>query len=125
MRTNAAEVREIMDDEFVATDAKINAFILSASTFLDEVFSANPISVALAKELERWLSAHLITASINRQAKKEGAGGASIEYIGEFGKGLEQTAYGQMVISMDVTGMIATYNYQQGKQSASIGAIKE
>lgn len=106
MRTTVEKVREIIETEL--TDINLEGYITGASTLLDKVLAGKSIPEALLAEIERWLTGHFITASKERQAKKEGAGGAFIEYAGIFGEGLKCTSYGQMVLTLDYTGTMAT-----------------
>jgi hypothetical protein len=57
----------------------------------------------------------MITVTRERMAKKEGAGGASIEYVGNYGEGLSSTPYGQMVMILDTTGAMASLALKQVK----------
>ena len=62
----------------------------------------------------------MIASTRERMAKSEAAGGASITYLGEAGKALESTPYGQMVLTLDTTGAMASL----GLKKASIYAVK-
>lgn len=118
-RVTIAEVKEIMPT-LTLDDTNIAAFILGATTLVDQVLSSSGLGTDLLKEIERWLTAHMISLGPERMAKKEGAGGAEIEYVGVFGEGLKSTTYGQMVIAMDTSGSMAAL---AGK-TVSITAIK-
>jgi hypothetical protein len=104
-RVVVTDVRAIMEST-TATDAVINVFITSANALVNQVFGDSNVST-IATEIERWLTAHMIAISIERQAAKEGAGGATIEYAGNWDKFLDMTSFGQMVKSLDVTGQMA------------------
>lgn len=119
MRTTKEKVRQIIDTEI--TDANVEGYIEAASTVLDEVFAGVTISSTMLTEIERWLTAHFISSTKERQAKKEGAGGAFIEYAGEYEMGLQSTSYGQNAMTLDYTG---TLRGLAGK-TASITAIKQ
>jgi len=103
-RVTAAEVLAIMDD-VVLTDAQVAPYITGANAIVNEALGTGTSDIL--KEVERWMAAHMIAVTRERQAKKEGAGGASIEYAGEFGAGLRSTSYGQMVLALDTTGAMA------------------
>jgi hypothetical protein len=60
------------------------------------------------KEIERWLTAHMISISRERQTLKEEAGTVSVTYAGSFGEGLKATSYGQTVLALDTTGKMAS-----------------
>ena len=103
-RVTADEVRQIMDDTDL-TDINIESFISGATALMDSLFGSS--STSLLKEIERWLSAHLIACTRERQALKEEAGSAKVTYTGEYGQGLHMTSYGQMAMSLDITGKLA------------------
>jgi hypothetical protein len=108
-RTTATAVKQIIDTDL--SDAIVEAYIQAANITITEVLGSDTtITSDHKEELERWLSAHLISATRERQASKEGAGGASITYEGITGKGLEATMYGQQVLAMDSTGKLAIYS---------------
>jgi hypothetical protein len=117
-RVTATEVKAIMDEVTLA-DAVIDSYISGANTIVTDNLGSTTLSVAMLKEIERWLAAHLVAITRERTAKKEGAGGASIEYTGEWGSGFDSTSYGQTAIALDSTGTLAGLT---GK-SASIYAV--
>lgn len=120
-RVTIAEVEEIMEvlPSWI-TDVKITAFITSANLMVTDVYEYNTeVTTSMKKEIERWLTAHMISATLNRMAQQEQVGEASLRYIGYFGKGLEATPYGQMVLTLDTTGDIQ----KLGKRAATIYAI--
>lgn len=118
-RVTATEVKQIIDTSL--SDTVIEAYIAAANPVVTEVLGSDTtITDALRKEIERWLTAHLIASTQERQAKEEGAGGAYIKYQGITGKGLESTLYGQQVLALDSTGKM------RGKltgKAASITAV--
>lgn len=104
-RVTAAEVLIIMDNVVLA-DPIVEAYISGAETFVDENLASTSLSETALKEIERWLAAHLIAVTRERQSKKESAGKASIEYAGVWGEGLKMTSYGQTAIALDNTGTL-------------------
>ena len=120
-RTTATDVRNIMEVlSDTTTDAVITAYINSAHVMVDTVMGSVEVTDLLTN-LEMWLSAHLIAISRERQAIKEEAGTAKVTYSDIFKKGgLMSTTYGQMVISLNVTGEFAAL----ALRSASIYAVK-
>jgi len=91
------------------------------SIFVDENLLSTSLSAAMLTEIEKWLTAHLITISRERMAAKEEAGGARIEYIGAFGAGLSSTPYGQTAIALDNTGTLLALS--NGTKSIKIVAL--
>jgi hypothetical protein len=119
-RTSAEKVKQIIDTDL--SDDIIDAYILAANYTITEVLGSDTeLSSDHKTELERWLTAHLISATRERQAKEEGAGGAYIKYEGITGEGLKATMYGQQVLAMDTTGKLAVYT--GAKKAASIYAV--
>jgi hypothetical protein len=118
-RTTAAEVKDIIDTDL--TDPVIDSYIAGASALVTQVLGTETsLSDEIKEEIERWLTAHMIATTKERVAKREGAGGANIEYAGEFGKGLESTSYGQMVLTLDTSGKMSAL----ASRAASIFAVE-
>jgi len=116
-RVNASEVREIIDIDSSILD--ISSFILAANLLITKIFSGDTTtSAAELKELERWLSAHLISC-LDPQTTEEWNEEVRVKYSGTFGKGLESTRYGQTVLMLDTTGKMATL----GRKKASFGMV--
>lgn len=122
MRVTAAEVKEIMADVTLA-DGIVNSYILGANSMVNTVLAGKTLSDELLKEIERWLSAHLIAVTRERMASKEGAGGAFIEYAGNYGEGLKSTSYGQTVLVLDSTGSFAAVGRKQVQFTAIPGQL--
>ncbi len=119
IRVTADEVREIMDG-LTATNPIISTFITAASAVIDKVFANDSeIGDTLKKELERWLTAHMLAMSISRTAAKEKLGEADVTYTGTYGMNLLATLYGQTVLTLDITGKMSNV----GKRPASMYAI--
>jgi hypothetical protein len=118
VRVTANEVKEIIETEL--SNTIIEAYITGANQLVTEVLGTTSLGTDLLKEIERWLSAHMMAISRERQAMEEGAGGAYIKYSGSYGEALKSTSYGQMVLALDTTGTFASLS---GK-SARIFAIE-
>lgn len=119
-RTTPDLVRGILADTELI-DAQLETYISAANTFINETIAGKGLKACTLEEIERWVAAHLISVTKERFAKKEGAGGAYIEYAGNFGEGLKGTSYGQMAILMDTTGTLAAL----GGKHIKLIAIKE
>jgi len=118
MRTSAAEVKQIISTDLA--DSIIEAFIAGATELVTEVIgTSTAITTALKKEIERWLTAHMLASTREQQLVSGGAGGATATYQGKTGMRLESTMYGQQVLVLDTTGGFATL----GGKSAKITAI--
>ena len=116
VRVVAAEVNAILDTHSIS-DADIGAYIVTANTLVNSVLGTGTDDIY--SQIEKYLAAHLVSISRLRQAKKEEAGGAKIEYTGFWMTGLNSTSYGQMVLALDTTGAFAALM----KKPASITAI--
>lgn len=103
-RTTATDVKAIMGSTLA--DVVVNAYITSANIFVTNSLGTT-LGDDVLEQIEMWLSAHMIATTRERVAKKEGAGGAEIEYVGQFGEGLKSTSYGQMALALDTTGVLA------------------
>ena len=104
-RVTPAEVKLILPDSEL-TDAVITAFITSANNLVNAVLTEY-LSETMLTEVEKWLTAHMITSTVERMATREGAGGAEIFYTGKYGQNLTSTPFGQMVLSLDPSGRMA------------------
>jgi hypothetical protein len=112
-RVTAAEVKEVINTSL--TEVQVIPYITSANVYVTERLGSSTLSTDTLKEIERWFTAHMIAITRERVAKSEEAGGAKVEYVGEFGEGLKSTPYGQMCISLDTTGLLV----QEGKKKVA------
>ena len=103
-RTTVAKVRGIMVTEL--DDTVIEEFINSANQMVTKVLTNKGLSDDLLAVIEQWLTAHMIAATLERQAVKEEAGTAKVTYSDNHGTGLQGTTYGQMVLTLDTTGLL-------------------
>ena len=118
-RVTAAEVKEIIDG-CTTSDVIVGVMIDAASELITQVFEDDEdIGTTLLKEIERWLTAHMLVSTLERMGSEEKVGDAQIKYTGQWGKKLESTPYGQMVLTLDTTGKMA----KMGKSGASVTAI--
>jgi len=119
-RVTEDEVRAIMVEGDV-TDTQITPMILAAEEVITNVFASDTtISETLLKEIQRWFVAHMVAATVQRTVTEERIGDVSVKYTGYFSKKLEATPYGQMVLTLDISGKMA----KTGKAVASMYAIK-
>jgi hypothetical protein len=99
------EVKNIIDTTLDTAD--IEAYISTATAVLDNAYTGYTVSTALRKEVERWLTAHLIASTREQQLTEAKAGSASAKFQGKTGMNLYSTFYGQNAISIDTTGALA------------------
>lgn len=101
------DVRQIIETNL--SDAEVEAFINSADIIVSKIYENDTMMTpALKAEVEKWLTAHLIAVSRERQIDEISAGGAvSIKFQGNSGLGLESTLYGQNALLFDVSGKLS------------------
>ena len=112
------DVKAILDTGLANED--INTFIEIANRMVTTNLGGSGLGTSVLFDIERFLTAHLITYTRERQAKSQSLGAASITYTGVYGDGLDATSYGKTVKMLDTTGTLA----KLGKKSMSIKAIK-
>lgn len=122
MRTTVEDVRLILtEDNTDLTDEQIISFINSASLFVTTNLLGSGLTEEVLTDIEKWLTAHFISATLLRPTKKEKAGSAEAEYYNVLGQNLLSTAYGQVVLTLDSTGTLAALS--QLRKKASIKAV--
>lgn len=117
VRTTAAEVQAIIETSL--TETQIDAIIVSSNVYVTARLGSTTLSDEVLKEIERWMTAHMIASGKERQAEQEEAGPAKIKYAGKTGLGLQSTSYGQMCLSLDTTGELA----KESRRPISIQAL--
>lgn len=115
-RTNATDVKIVISTDL--SDAVVNSFITTANALVTDVLIGSGLSSTLLIEIEKWLTAHLLAMSRERQAQNKKVGKASENY-GKFGLRLDATTYGQTVLTLDSSGRFASL----GKPKAVFEAI--
>lgn len=115
-RVTATEVRVVITTSLL--DADIDAYVALANSMVTNTVTCG-LAASVLKEIERWLTAHLIGITKERQTTKEKLGEAAVEYAGTFGEGLKQTSWGQMVLQLDTCGSFRNL----GKRAATIKSI--
>ena len=117
---SATDVKNIMNDQSLDS-TYVTTILNTVDAILSKVYEYdNTLTDALLTELQKYYAAHIIASTTKRIASEEKVGDASIKYTGEYKSGLNSTPYGQMVLMIDPTGLVA----RAGKISASITAIK-
>jgi hypothetical protein len=116
-RANIDDVKNILDTNL--DDNEIDSFITTANLQVDDTLSNSGLSSEKLTEIEKYLAAHFIVTTRERQASREEVDNARIDYAGNYGKYLEMSSYGQQVIMLDTTGKLA----ESGKRKAGIWSI--
>lgn len=115
-RVSATDVKGIL--ETALDNPAIEVYIGMANTMVTDTVTCG-LSDSTMKELERWLTAHMITVTKERMAVSEKLGEAEVKYAGVYGPGLSSTSFGQMVLQLDTCGSFANL----GKKAASMTAV--
>jgi hypothetical protein len=118
-RVTATEVKAIMDN-CILSDTVVGTFILASNKLVTKVFEESTLDADILKEIERYLTAHIIASTKDRMTSEEKLGDASVKYTGKWGEGLKSTSYGQMALLLDVEGLLL----RLGKIAASIYAVE-
>ena len=116
MATTPTEVKEIYPTDM--TETQIQAYINVAEVIVAANVTCG-LSTTVLEEIERWLTAHLIASTQERQTKSERLGEAEVVYTGEYGPGLESTTYGQTAMMLDSCGGLAA----MGKKAIKMTSI--
>ena len=104
-RVTATEVKEIISTN--VSDSDVGACIAAATLIIDNNLANQDMGASLLKEIERWLAAHLLAMSRDPRERNIRVGEAEVRFQSDdFGKGLEATTYGQVVLSMDTSGKL-------------------
>jgi uncharacterized protein (DUF1697 family) len=119
-RVTATEVKAILDGCLLA-DSDVDTYITAGNALVTEVLGTTTLTAALLKEIERYLTAHLIATTRHRQTVEEKIGDVAVKYAGKWDLGLSSTTYGQHALMLDITGRLANI----GKKRASLYAIKQ
>jgi len=102
-RTTDSAVKAILD-----TQLNTMPFIQTASVLVTTYLVPQGLPESLLAEIECWLAAHLVVIREPRTHQTR-LGETAITYdTPQLGLGLESTPYGQTVLTLDVSGTLAT-----------------
>ncbi len=102
------EVKAIIEiDTDIISDANITAMITVAGTYLGVVLLDKGLTTDQLHDIQMYLSAHYIGIK-DKRITSEKTGDANAKYEGKTGMMLKFTRYGQMAISLDTSGTLAT-----------------
>lgn len=119
VRTTKTAVKAIIDTTL--EDHEIDAFIAQSNSIVTRVTSNENLSTTLLKDLETWLTAHLMAISKERQPLEERVGDIWLVYQESPSGFLQSTTYGQMVLFLDTSGAFQ----KTAMKKATIRAIKQ
>lgn len=120
VRTTKTKVRYVIQTGL--EDDEIDALITQSNSIVTRTIGDEGLESTLLRDIETWLTAHLIAIGKERQPLSEKVGDIWLTFEKTGAKGfLEQTTYGQMVLFLDSTG-----NFQKSSlKRASIKAVKQ
>lgn len=124
IRTTNTAVRSVIPTGL--TDDEIDALIVQSNTIVNRTLVNKGLAEDLLKDIETWLTAHLIATGKEIQPISEKVGDVSVQYSAVGGKRdkggfLEETTYGRMVLFLDTSG-----GFQKSSMKrASIKAVKQ
>jgi hypothetical protein len=120
-RVESDAVKEIIETSL--TDPEIDAFITAANLTVTKLLADEDLSDDQLREIERWLAAHFIASTRERQVAQETAGQADTTYVGKSGMGLDATFYGQQAKILDTSGTLASLSDKIGLKDATMYAV--
>jgi hypothetical protein len=103
-RTTATDVKDVIDTNL--SDSVVESFITTANIYVTDKLGGEGLSADLLEQIEKWFTAHLIAMSRQKEVTREEVDNAQVEYAGKFGQNLQATRYGQVVITLDTTGIM-------------------
>lgn len=119
-RVTSDDVRTIFSTDL--TDDTLDTFIAIANRIVTSYLGTTTLLTdAEKKDIELFLSAHLASTMRDPQVQSEGVtggAGVNVTYHGKSGMGLQASLYGQQVILLDRTGILALQ-----KKEASVFAV--
>ena len=113
-----ARVTDLEVKEIIETLLDMTPFIGTATLIVDEDLVGQGLSDARLREIELYLAAHFTTLR-ERQLQSEEFGDAKDVFLGQVGKGLSSSIYGQQAIALDTTGELKS----QGKTRATLEVL--
>ncbi|MFW5701286.1 MAG: hypothetical protein ACOCWM_06305 [Cyclobacteriaceae bacterium] len=116
-RVTVSEIKEIYPTSL--EDDVIEPYIDIANDLVTEKLTGMHGDERLAI-IEKFLTAHLIVTTRDRQATWQELGDARVRYTDVFGEGLKSTTFGQTALLLDTNGILAS----SGKRKVMIKAIK-
>ena len=105
IRTTANAVRKVIDTD---TNIEVSPFTDAASELVDYVETQDSDGVltsGLLRQIETYLAAHLYALRDGQYLEKK-TGDASAVFEGKTGMYLEFTRWGQMAITLDISGTL-------------------
>jgi len=103
------------------TDIQITPIIDQANRMVTRTLGGTTLTDAELLDIETWLTAHLIAIGKERQPQEERVDDIELVFQKEPQEFLKSTKYGQMVLTLDSTGLLQV----AGKSKVTFKAIKQ
>ena len=115
------DVADLMQDSSLE-EGYVEGLLDMVDAVLTKVYEnySGVISDALLTKIQVCYVAHIIASTTKRIGSEEKVGDATIRYTGQWGKGFDSTPYGQLLLAIDPSGLIA----KTGQKVASMYAVK-
>jgi hypothetical protein len=115
------DVEDLMQDSSLS-DSYVTSILTTVDHILSKVYEyyTGTIGTALLTDIQKYYAAHIIASTTQRMGAEEQVGEARIKYIGKWGVGFESTPYGQILLALDTSGLIA----KSALRTASIYVVK-
>jgi hypothetical protein len=117
MTVTADDVERLLPETELSPTA-LNAFIEPAGRMYDDLVSGYDVNPDIRDDVVERLAAHLIATGPERQLSSAGEGGGNVSFEGETGEGLRASTHGQIAITLDPTGQLAS----RDKPGASVSS---
>jgi len=112
-----SDVQRVLPDTELS-EAELAAFIEPAGRMYDDLVSGYTVDPEVRDDVVARLAAHLIATGPERQLSSAGESGGSVSFTGDTGKGLRASTHGQIAITLDPTGQLAS----RDKPGASVSS---
>jgi len=107
MTVDTTDVTRVLGATDLA-DPQLTAFIEAAGRLYDDRIEGLDVDADRRDDVVAHLAAHLIATGPERQVSSGGEGGGSISFEGETAEGLSATTHGQVAVTLDPTGKLAS-----------------
>lgn len=107
MTVQAPDVERVLNDTDLTTD-ELESFIDAAGRMYDRRTQGESIPDETRDDVVTRLAAHLIATGPERQFSSAGEGAGQVSYEGETGEGLRASTHGQLAVTLDPTGTLAS-----------------
>ncbi len=105
-RVTDTEVKALID---VEASRDITSLIDVANRYVDKYLLPEGLTTAELKDIELYLAAHLVALTVERGGlTSEVMGDSEQSYANVYKSGFRSTRFGQMAITLDSTGILAS-----------------